>query len=551
MKISYIERNGRKYAYTCTSRRVPGKNNPVSKMTYLGVVDPESGEILPKKSRTPEPICDSDEVDMKRLGDALLVMSVAERLGIPEDLQAVFGDDHRMILAIALAEAIHPSTTNLVDTVLKSSAIPELLGLEPSEVSKRNVMRALNSIDRHSAERFFVLRWARVGGSAMVFSHTVSLSDGFHDTIGDLSGLSGADDVTVSIITDSQGSMIGFSLVQHPPTDISGTIETMERMRSAGIECVYISDTSVSASLRLDELVLRDLDFIIPYSVASPQFLRMYNDYSDLSDQKYTHNYDGSTYQMKEGSVRLVVENGRCVLIPPDDPRFRKQGASLNVFMVSDPRINRNTVRSMDVIVRSLKARLDGTISDDPDTTLSLIAGQFAPLLGYTVMPDGTLSVSVKRDAMKRFHENAGKALILTRSSSWDDIIKARETLVNINAAMEQFFKGSRWVLKYIVKGTDMEGQMFAEFVAMLIYDSILRTLRSCGDGSDVDETVFVASTYMMSIINGRTVRSNVNRKQRRLFDMFGLDPYKCPIGFETRKHVGIHGALSETSGPD
>lgn len=60
MKISYIERNGRKYAYTCTSRRVPGKKNPVSKMTYLGVVDPESGEILPKKSRTPEPICDSD-----------------------------------------------------------------------------------------------------------------------------------------------------------------------------------------------------------------------------------------------------------------------------------------------------------------------------------------------------------------------------------------------------------------------------------------------------------------------------------------------------------
>ena len=272
--------------------------------------------------------------------------------------------------------------------------------------------------------------------------------------------------------------------------------------------------------------------------------------YKDFSEIR-THNYDGSTYQMKEGSVRLVVENGRCVLIPPDDPRFRKQGASLNVFMVSDPRINRNTVRSMDVIVRSLKARLDGTISDDPDTTLSLIAGRFAPLLGYTVMPDGTLSVSVKRDAMKRFHENAGKALILTRSSSWDDIIKARETLVNINAAMEQFFKGSRWVLKYIVKGTDMEGQMFAEFVAMLIYDSILRTLRSCGDGSDVDETVFVASTYMMSIINGRTVRSNVNRKQRRLFDMFGLDPYKCPIGFETRKHVGIHGALSETSGPD
>ena len=64
-------------------------------------------------------------------------------------------------------------------------------------------------------------------------------------------------------------------------------------------------------------------------------------------------------------------------------------------------------------------------------------------------------------------------------------------------------------------------------------------------EGNDLD------ILRMRDVINGRTVRSNVNRKQRRLFDMFGLDPYKCPIGFETRKHVGIHGALSETSGPD
>ena len=70
MKISYIERNGRRYAYTCTSRRIPGRKNPVSEMTYLGVVDPVSGEIIPKKSRIPKPVSVPDEIDMKSFGDA-------------------------------------------------------------------------------------------------------------------------------------------------------------------------------------------------------------------------------------------------------------------------------------------------------------------------------------------------------------------------------------------------------------------------------------------------------------------------------------------------
>ena len=48
MKITYTEINGRRYAYTCTSERVPGKKNPVSKRVYLGIVDPETGEIIPK-----------------------------------------------------------------------------------------------------------------------------------------------------------------------------------------------------------------------------------------------------------------------------------------------------------------------------------------------------------------------------------------------------------------------------------------------------------------------------------------------------------------------
>lgn len=524
MKISYIERNGRRYAYTCTSRRTPGRKNPVSEMTYLGVVDPVSGEIIPKKSRIPKPVSVQDEVDMKSFGDALLVMTIAERLGIIEDLETAFGERHRMILAIALAEAIRPSHTDLIDAVLKSSSIPELLGIQPSEVSKRNVMRTVNSIDRDSMNEFFRLRWMRVGGRAMVFSHPVSLSDNSYDTLGDLSGLADLDDATISIVTSADGTMVGFSFVQRPPTDVSHVIEMAELMRSVGIDCTYVSSTSISASVRLDELILHDIDFVIPYSVASPQFRSLSYNCNDLHDSQYTFEHDGTPYQMKESSAELMMGEGRYILTPARGLCADTQGVSLKSFMVFDPRINREAVKSMSNLVRSLTARLDGIATDDPEMTLSASAGQLAHMLRYTRKSDGTLSVSVKRGAMADFRENAGKALILTRTSSWDDIIRARETLKSINTVTGEFYKRSRWMLKYVGKNVDIEGQMFEEFIALLIYDSMHRTLESCRKNDSIEEIMFIASTYQKATIGGKTVRSPMNGKLRKVFGIFGLD---------------------------
>ena len=59
--IYYVERNGQKYAYESTSRRVPGRKNPVTDKVYLGKVDPETGKIIPKESiRSPAEIYAKD-----------------------------------------------------------------------------------------------------------------------------------------------------------------------------------------------------------------------------------------------------------------------------------------------------------------------------------------------------------------------------------------------------------------------------------------------------------------------------------------------------------
>jgi len=49
MKVFNEIRGNRKNAYRSTSRREPGKKYPVTIKEYLGVVDPVSGNIIPKK----------------------------------------------------------------------------------------------------------------------------------------------------------------------------------------------------------------------------------------------------------------------------------------------------------------------------------------------------------------------------------------------------------------------------------------------------------------------------------------------------------------------
>lgn len=123
MKITYVERNGRRYAYTCTSERVPGKKNPVPRRVYLGIVDSKTGEIIPKKGITESDLVINRGFRVKSYGDVALVMSVAKKLGLPDDLEKAFGDHGRKNLTVVAAQAVRPSSSDAVDRTLEESYI--------------------------------------------------------------------------------------------------------------------------------------------------------------------------------------------------------------------------------------------------------------------------------------------------------------------------------------------------------------------------------------------------------------------------------------------
>ena len=70
----------------------PGSKYPKTVNEYLGVLDEETGKIIPKKNRASgDDFFDSETVSGKRLGGSWLLLNLAERIGLREDLFRSYG----------------------------------------------------------------------------------------------------------------------------------------------------------------------------------------------------------------------------------------------------------------------------------------------------------------------------------------------------------------------------------------------------------------------------------------------------------------------------
>ena len=205
LKIGYETRNGRTYAYRSTSKRVPGKKNPVSVKEYIGVVDPDSGEIIGKKHRSEPRTLPPDGAKVLDYGNALLSFEIARRIGLDADLETIFGVGSKDILALVLAQAALPSPSDSIDVALNSSYIPEILNLDYN-IRRDDVHSIINSINSSEVLEFFDLRRSRTGGKLYAYAHLMADS-----TRQPFVSRTSESAFTILMIMSSDGTPIGFS----------------------------------------------------------------------------------------------------------------------------------------------------------------------------------------------------------------------------------------------------------------------------------------------------------------------------------------------------
>ena len=522
MKITYTEVNGRRYAYTCTSERVPGKRNPVSRRVYLGIVDPDTGEIIPKKGITEADLVIDRGFRVKSYGDVALVMSVAKKLSLLEDLEEVFGDRGRRILAVAAAQAVRPSSSDTVNRTLRESYILESLGIDTSCPDRRWVVDTINSFDHRDVERFFRIRGERSNGRLFLIPLIVSLFKGINDPIESIYPSLGSDEIAVTVLIDDEGSLVGFVVMNDPSADPSNLIDLMARLRNAGCRPLYVSDTFSAPTVRLTDFVLNDLDFIVPFPMSSAQYRFLMQNMDDVFDGYGTICEDGS--HIIEECVGMMMDRETYSLVPRSDSRFNGCGIRLRAFMSYNPHINSDAVSSINKMVKSTKLRLNGMRSEDPEASLKSVVGGLSDLFRVSTDRNGVMKVSVRRDAMAKLRRDIGRALVLTTGPGWEDVERARAIRKDYLDSIYQYYHGSKWVMEY--RGRDVGGfnQMFIEFLVAMIYSEIHKTLVSGGFEENIGDALHVASSLKLLITPAGNILVSVDRETKKLLKAFDVD---------------------------
>ena len=106
-EVLYVQRGKKKYAYTSTTVYEPGSEYPKTVNECLGVLDGVTGKIIPKKNRmSADKILDDATPTGRRFGGSYVLLDVAERIELREDLFRSYGPAGDRILACAVAQAL-------------------------------------------------------------------------------------------------------------------------------------------------------------------------------------------------------------------------------------------------------------------------------------------------------------------------------------------------------------------------------------------------------------------------------------------------------------
>lgn len=524
MGIIYVERNGRRYAYEASSKRVPGKANPVSKMTYLGVVDPATGEITRKRGTgTPGITVTDGGFENKGLGDVLIAWSVAEGLGLPRVLESVFGDGWRGILALALAQATRPSPMADASVTISSTCIPELVGMGRKGL-RRTTEDALHSITiERTEEAQRCLRRCSVGRTYVfnigfdLFGRNPSIEGRIRKL-----GPPSLGNFNVNILVDGRGLPVSYHFSSESGKEPRKHLDGLSRILDEGGFTV-VSDSHMESPAYILGLMASGHDFAVSCDMKDPSLRWLLDGFLDGADEPdHFVRFNGETCPAYHTAVGVVLSKDGWEYVPPTDPRFMGCRAKLMAFAYRSARARRADVRNLDSCIAAARA----VIADTPENGLPayiLDMGAFTGFIDVTGDPDGGTSIRLRKDMISEVKRAAGVYGVLT-SLDCDDAMRAFEIRDSVIDDLSSFLYEIDGHWEHRSRHGPAHENLFVHFLAGMIRNGIGRRLE--GTGLSTDEALHMAATFTAMDVGGRMLVSKKSMKVTRILGMFGIDDF-------------------------
>jgi len=533
MTIRYEERDGRMYAYRCTSKRVPGKKYPVSQKEYLGVVDPDSGELIPKKVKT-ESLnfsLQDGKFKVKNYGSSMIVAKVAEDIGLLDDLKRSFGEASKPMLALAMAQAMEPTAFMDTEIALDASYVRELVGIGDMDFSSQRLSEIAHTLGEAvpCMEDLFALRAQRYSSGTFLYDmtsqSTYSRVAGWAEW-GHNRDSEKLKQLNIGLVTSHEGDPVAFDLFPGSVSDISTLRRFAEDMRERVPGCVLVMDRGFESAANVAELMEHGMDFIMPCTMSSKAVKSLVTDFSkDVSKPEFDRRHNGHVYSVRERSLGIAANGDAFQYVTDDNPDFSKCEFKVKAYVCFDSKKRSDDEQELKATLMDKVKELDGKRFNDPAKAFAKKTAWMSKYLDYELDGEGRMNVVYKSNAMTFFRNRAGMFIILTPSASWETAMAAYDARGNVERAFDIFkneFDGVRGRTGDPVRA---RGRLLIKFLALMIRVRMHIIVSSSSmKNLTVENALMSASTYEIVKDRGIHVRSEKTKRVREVFELFGVE---------------------------
>ena len=445
MSIRYEERNGKKYAYRCTSKRMPGKKNPVSIKEYLGVVDPETGNLIPKKvsSDSMKFSLKDGSFRVKDYGNVMVAKKVCDDLCLLEDLSMSFAGVEKPLLCLAMAQALLPTPYMDTNLTLESTYIRESVGIGEMDFSSQRMSEIARTLGEASGcmEDLFALRARRSQGNGFLYDITSQ------STYSDLMGMAewgknrdGEDlrQMNIGLVTNDRGDPIAFDLFPGSIADMITLKRFVRDMRIRVPGCTLIMDRGFENAGNVAEMMSSDIDFVMPCTISSKAVKRLLTDFApEVTKPEYDRIHNGHVYSVRERTLGIVENKDGFSYVTDDDPLFDSSAYKVRAYVCFDSKKRSDDEQELKKALMAKMKELEGKRFEDPARSFNKKAGWLSKYLDYTLDDEGLMRLSYKNNAMTFFRNRAGMFVMITPRMDWETVMTSYDARNNVEMAFD------------------------------------------------------------------------------------------------------------------
>lgn len=541
-----VEKNGRKYVYRSTSVYDPDTRSKRTVSEYIGKVDPATGELIEKRTKSRTLPMSSKHPVIKDFGACYVLLSVAESCGLRSDLRSAFGSDGDCILALAMSLILSGGPGYCLDAEVESNMSRELLNLNPS-FTVDALVKVVNVLSRDKARvaRFFgqrVGRYPRVALSTRTVRSYVG------------SGTVGYDGPRYVLATGVDGTPVYMEMAK------GGSLDDREVMmatnRIAGMdatETIAILDPSWGlAGMR--RLIDEKVQFLAVAEDDGPVTRRLSSSIvRSRGDRGVQTRHSGEEYTVRETRMAVVPESS----VPAGVRRravHTEDGLALidESYVAHDARSpyvtawvirNDSGYRDEKALIHSALTRMAQELEemgpDEAHAHLEEVAGEYSGFLDMEEA-DGRFRVRVRRKGLTAaLNRRVSFVMLAHRMNDWGSAMEYRRCM-DAPVRLERVLMSRLNVDVAAETGMTQIGWMLVRFSALVLWDVLERRMGESGEGMQVQVMLQYLDSVKSEYLDSSWRVSMISPDCFRLLDAVGVPAPKANVNIFGSGYYGF-----------